>query len=105
MNGHTRGSTKATPNAAKPSSPGYTPTITVSLQVAGLGLAGRVSGGRLALGCDSYNHSPQWVRFGGLVRRRGGRPTLTRLHLGDLIRRLPVSAEGRIVALHSAAPK
>ena len=27
--------------------------------VAGLGLAGRVSGGRLALGCDSYNHSPR----------------------------------------------
>jgi hypothetical protein len=73
--------------------------------MAGLGLAGRVSGGRLALGCDSYNHSPRWVRFGGLVRRRGGRPTLTRLHLGDLIRRLPVPAEGWIVAHHSAAPK
>jgi len=38
---------------------GCTTTTTVSLQVAGLGLAGRVSGGRLALGCDSYNHSPR----------------------------------------------
>jgi hypothetical protein len=65
----------------------------VSLAEAGLGLAGRVSVGRLALGCDSYNHSPRGVRSGGHVRHRGGRPTLTRLHIGDLIRRLPVPAQ------------
>src|SRR5215469_13323667 len=58
-------STNQPNNAMPPCRAGCISTITVSLQVAGLGLAGRVSGGRLALGCDSYNHSPRWVRFGG----------------------------------------
>jgi len=34
-----------------------------------------------------------------------GRPALTWLHLGDLIRRLPVPAQQRFVAHHSVAPK
>ena len=58
-NGPLRATTPTNALDDQPCLPGCTPTITVSLQVAGLGLAGRVSGGRLALGCDSYNHSPR----------------------------------------------
>jgi hypothetical protein len=60
----------------------------VSLGVAGLGLAGRVSGGRLARVVTLDMHGFLECLEPDLSGP-GGRPTQTRLHLGDLIRRLP----------------
>ena len=83
-------------------------TITVSLGVAGLELAGRV--GIVPLprrGRDSYNYSlPIGMRFGGHVRLRRGVAGARPVHSDGLIRRLSAPRlVGEVVTHHSIAPK
>src|SRR3954453_14817311 len=75
----------------------------VSLGVAGLGLAGRVSAGRLVRVVTLDMHGFLECLEPDLSGP-GGWPAPTRHHSGGLIRRLPVPL-WRVVAHHSAAPK
>lgn len=70
-------------------------------------LGGRV--GFVPLQCrgrDSYNYSPQKVRFDGHVRLRRGEAGAHPAHSDGLIRRLSVPhRDGGVVTHHSIAPK